>query len=484
VKKTEAHKMAGIFKIWNDIGAKKWFPYLLLVAIGTVIAVVARDNEMWDGGGDNYWHYYFSKYAFRFPKFFLHHWGKPFFILLTCVVTQFGFYALNIFNIVCGLLSALIAYKWCKKMGFGYSTAAILVVVISPVYLSIMNSGLTEPLFSLLVIYSAYLLYFEKYTWACLVISTLPFSRSEGMFILLIFMVYIIIVRKFKHLPLLAVAFVFYGLLGLLAGKNFLWYFTENPYAVVSQYGHGTYTHFITRYDFTFGAPYVIAFFVGTLIIGRNIILNKEFYFWKLPGKNFKLFYLSFIPTMAFFLFHVYAWGAGKFASAGLERVMGCVIPIGAMMCMVSVNMIHRINFRIVRSVLIIVFLYFSVNAPFIYYRYPIKAYGPEKAVREAASWFVKVREPGSRIFYTHSGIVFFADYDPYDPLNSECMNFPLEEDCTQKSAPGKFYYFWDNRYTPSACGVNLETLENCPKLRKMKEFSDWDFKIVVFETI
>jgi hypothetical protein len=476
--------MSKLFEMWNKIGAQKWLPYFLLIVIGAVICVLDHQNEMWEGAADNYWHYYFSKYAFQFPKFFLHHWGKPIFILLTCVVTQFGFYALTIFNIVCGLLSALVAFKWCRKMGFGYSPAAILIVIFSPVYLCFIQSGLTEPLFSLLIIYSAYLLYFEKYAWACLIISTLPFSRSEGMFILLIFAVYLVIVRKWKYLPLVTVTFLVYAIIGVFAGKGFFWYFSENPYAVVSPYGHGSYWWFFKKYNYIFGAPYIIAFFSGAALVVRNIILKKEFYFWKDPGNNFKLLYLTFLPTVAFFLFHVYAWGAGKFGSAGLERVMASVVPVGAIVCMVAINAVHSINFRMVRSLALIVFLYFLVNAPFIHYSYPVKAYASEKVEREAAAWFVPLREPGSTIFYTHPGIIFFADYNPFDPLNAECMGFPMDAECIPAGTKGKFYFFWDTMFTAKSCNRSLEELEKCPRLRKMKEFSDMDFKLVVFESI
>ena len=96
--------MNTLLQKWNALVAQKWVIYFLLLALGIVIAAVDYRNEMWEGSADNYWHYYFSKYAFQFPKYFLHHWGKPVFILATCVVTQFGFYALTLFNIVCGLL--------------------------------------------------------------------------------------------------------------------------------------------------------------------------------------------------------------------------------------------------------------------------------------------------------------------------------------------------------------------------------------------
>jgi hypothetical protein len=480
--------MKRFFEKWTELGTKKWVPYVLLFLIGIFICVLDYQNEMWDGGADNYWHYYFSKYAFQFPKYFLHHWGKPIFILITCTVCQFGFYALNVFNIFCGLLSGLIVYKWCKKMEFGFSLTGIVIVLFAPGYFSVIQSGLTEPLFGLLVLYSAYLLYFEKYTWAALVISTLPFSRSEGMFILMIFAVYLMIVRQFKKLPLLTVTFIIYAFLGLFAGKGFLWYITENPYAPVSPYGHGSYWHFVERYDYTFGGPYLIVFAIGLLAVIRNIFSKREFAFWKNVGPNFKLFCLSLIPTISFFLFHLYAWGSGKFGSAGLERVMSSVIPLGAVICMVGINTIYKINISIIRSLALIVFLYFAVNETFFRFKYPTHAWGPEKVEREAADWFVKVREKNSRIFYAYPALIFYANYNPFDKDNAECFGFPnsncIPYEGKELIENKKFYYIWDSYFCENSCGNKLSDIENCPNLKRMREFNDGNFKLVFFESI
>ncbi len=462
-------------------GRSKHFGIILLVLSGIFIVTISYFNETCEGGGDNIWHYYFSKYAFQYPKFFLHHWGKPFFILLTAPVSQLGFYALNVFNIICGLLSAYVAFIWCRKLNFGFSYFAIVLTLFAPVYLAVIQSGLTEPLFGLLLIFSAYLLFCEKYFWGAVLASFLMYSRTEGVFMIVIFSSYLTLIRQFKFIPLFFTAFIIYSFIGFFSGHDFLWYFTELPYRAVSPYGKGTWIHFL-RFNYSFSNTFVKCFILGFFILIRYIIINKEYNFIISTGPNFKIFCLVFIPSIAFFLFHVYAWATGKFASAGLERVFASVVPLASILCMYFLNLIWRIKFNLIRTVILIFITISLLKSTFRNYTYPRKATGPEKAEIAAAKWFKKYRQPNSTIFYAHPGIVFYDDYDPFDLSNRECFGFSLNN-CTQEGVKGKFYYFWDNGFSDFACHHKQEDMEKCVNLKKIKEFKEEDFKLVVFES-
>src|SRR5436853_7914626 len=124
---------------------KKYFYLLLVLAVGILLAYLSYYNQMWEGGGDNYWHYYFSKYAYRFPKFFFHHWGKPFFILLSAPFSQFGFWALNLFNILCGLLSAIVCFFYCRNLRFNSPWLVVIILLFAPIYFLIFQRGITDP---------------------------------------------------------------------------------------------------------------------------------------------------------------------------------------------------------------------------------------------------------------------------------------------------------------------------------------------------
>jgi len=459
-----------------------YFAYLLILLIGISIATLANFNEVCLGGPDNYWHYYFSKYAFQYPKFFLHHWGKPFFILLSAPVSQLGFYALNIFNIICGLLSALLAYNWCKKLNLGYSFMAIVIVMFTPIYFTAIQSALTEPLFSLLLIYSAYLLFFEKYLWGTMVASTLMYARSEGIFIILIFAIYLIISGKYKYIPLLATAFLAYSFIGFFSGHDFLWYFSENPYKAVSPYGHGTWMHFISSYKSVFGKTFYLLFLIGFVILMTKIVRTKQYYFWKERGTEFKIFCLVFVPSLMFFIFHVYEWAQGKYASAGELRVMACIIPLASVITMFGINLIHRLKFPFIRIVFLMIIIQSIFHYTFKNYQYPAKAQGSEKAEIQAAEWFKTYRKPNSLIYYAHPGIIFHCDYNPFDLNNKECFSFgDVNSDTLYKNR--KCYYIWDSQFSEFSCQTKLADIENNKAFTKIKEFNVDYFKLVFFES-
>lgn len=464
----------------NRVIRTNWFAPILLLLLGILICTSAYFNQTWEGGADNYWHFYFSKYAFQFPQFFLHHWGKPIFILLTSPIAQLGFYAVTIFNVCCGLLSAYIVYRWSQILKYTVPHWAILLVIMAPMYLATMQSSLTEPLFSLLVLLSAFLIFKENFFIGALLSSTLMYSRSEGLFILLIFIAYYVLRKKFKYLPLFAFSFLIYSLAGLFSGHDFLWYFTENPYRVQSPYGHGTWYHFFTRYDFTFGGPFLLMMLIGLFLIIRKVKWNRNEFF---ESKEVKLLFLAFIPSLCFFLFHVYAWYTGKFASAGVDRVMASVIPLSAVIAMSGMDLIGRVRFFLLRNAILLLFFGFLWNAAFKQFSYPLKASDSNIAEKEAVNWFMSVRKPNSTIFYANPEFVFYANYDPFDKSNRECFAFPSNS-CIPLDIKGKYYYIWDSDFSEFSCGKKLSDLENCAELIKMKEFRGGDkFHLVIFES-
>jgi hypothetical protein len=457
-------------------------PFILLLFIGILICIIAWFNQMWEGGGDNYWHYYFSKYAYTYPKFFLHHWGKPLFILLSSPFAQFGFYGINLFNIICGLLSAWIAFKFCTALGFNMAWVAIPLVLGAPVYFLVIQSAMTEPLFGLILIFSSYLFFKEKYLWGALVASTLIYSRSEGMFILIIYAFFLLLSRKWKYIPFLASAFIIYSLAGYFSGHDFLWYFTENPYKEESVYGHGTWDHFLKKYRVILGLPHTILFIAGSILLLFNIIKKKELNVLASLSGNTKIFILVFIPAMAYSFFHVYAWALGKYASAGLDRVFTAIVPFTSVIGMYAIDLIGsaKLNMYIKKafSVLLVVFIAYETTS---YFKYPLKAYGAEKAERKAAKWFKKVRDPKKTIYYCHPALAFFCDFDPFDThLNKGCYEFP--GNCAQNEKES-FYYVWDSDGSEFYCHHKLEDLKNCPNLKLIRMFQDGDlFKLYFFE--
>lgn len=457
--------------------------FILVVFCFSILIYFAPKNEFCEGGADNFWHYYFSKYSYTYPKFFLHHWGKPFFILLSGPFSQFGFMGIKLFNIICGILSSLVCYRFCKDLGLKNSWLVIPLVIFTPLYFLVLQSALTEALFSLVLIFSSYLLYRKQFLVGTIVASFLVFTRTEGLFIVVYYSFYLLLLKQWKYIPLLLTAFTMYGFLGYFSGHSFLWFFTEMPYAVESPYGNGTWLHFFKFYKNIWGEPHLILLVLGIVILVFNIVKNRELNIFKQVSDNVQVVLLVFIPAFLFFCFHIIAWRFGMFASAGLERVFACTIPCSAIVGMYVINEVSSLKVpeNVINVSVIICFL-FVVGYPFNLYDFPRKAVSDEKAEREAAAWFIKNKKSDHIIYYAHPAIVFYADLNPFDKINNrEC--FEYYKDCTiEKEKP--FYYFWDSAFSEFSCHTTKQELESCPGMTLLKVFKEDGFELCIYEFI
>lgn len=455
------------------------FIAMLLISAG-ILTYFSYHNEFCEGGPDNVWHFYFSKYAVTYPDFFLHHWGKPLFILLSTGFAQFGFFGLKVFNVLCGLASTFVGYKILHHFNVSFKWLVVPLLLFSPLYFIVLQSALTEPLFSFILITVSYLFVINKNWQASILLSFILFSRSEGTFIIVCFATYLIIIKQWKCLPFLLTGFLVYATFGFLMGHSFFWFFTENPYNYNSPYGHGHFLDILKRYNNIWGLPFLIFFCLAITFLVFTFIKEKQYIFWKPINQTARIFYLLFVPSFVFLIFHLYVWHYGLCGSAGLERVLASVFPSYAVLTIWAMNkLVSPFSFKI-QIGLIVVFLYFHLQTPFKTFGYPLKAWGSEKVELDAAVWFKTIMPEKCIIYYAHPNIVFNLNRDPFDKnLNRE--EFAFKTDCSEKENLPTFF-FWDSQFSESSCGVSIEEVLKC-NYKKINEFTDGgDFKLLVFE--
>ncbi|MES2565277.1 MAG: hypothetical protein V4565_00320 [Bacteroidota bacterium] len=456
---------------------------ITLFVSASLLLYFAYHNEICEGGPDNVWHYYFSKYALQYPDFFLHHWGKPLFILLSTGFAQFGFFGIKVFNVMCGLASAVVVYKILIHLNIRYAWISAALLLFSPIYFITLQSALTEPLFSLMLITAVYLYLTDKLTLATCLLSFLIFSRSEGMFIIICFAAYLVIIKQWMRLPLLLMGFVIYAIVGYLMGHDFLWYFTENPYQYESPYGHGHYTDILKRYESIWGLSFLIVLCIASIFLLYKFFIQKQYMFWKPINETSKIMYLVFIPSAIFLGFHLYVWHNGLCGSAGLERVLASVIPCYVVLTFWAFDKLVFSRFPKFLSILLIgSFFYYHVQTPFKVLSYPLKAWGGDKCELDAAVWFKTIMPKQCVIYYAYPNIVLHLDRDPFDKnLNREQMQF--HKDCSGESSLPTFF-FWDSMFSEFSFGVKPIDVENC-NYKKIQEFTDGgDFRLIVYEKI
>ena len=207
--------------------------YSTLGVFGLVMVWLAVTTKGTGDWGDAIYHYLFAKYAFIHPENFLNHWAKPVFVLFAAPIAQGGFVAMKLFNVALLLGSTWLAWRLGKALDISNSWLVIFPMMTAPMNISHVLSGLTEPLFAFWLMSGIYLFVKKKPFFAVLLLSFLPFVRSEGLIVFCVLAIYLILKRWWYLLPLLAIGHIVYSLVGYFYYQDFLWVFNKMPYATI-----------------------------------------------------------------------------------------------------------------------------------------------------------------------------------------------------------------------------------------------------------
>ena len=211
-------------------------------------------------------HYLLARYVPQHPQNLLDHWGKPLFTLLASPFAQLGFTGAKIYNCLVGVLSAWFTYKTAERLGMKTALASIILLLFAPMYFLGLNSSLTEFTFSLVLIAGFYYITADRFYVAAIILSFLPFARTEGFILLPIIGLYFIWQKKYIQLLFLGLGLVVYSTIGAFYHyHDFFWVFTQNPYAGKNGvYGHSdNFWHFAAGYRDIIGEPQKWLFIIG-----------------------------------------------------------------------------------------------------------------------------------------------------------------------------------------------------------------------------
>ena len=422
--------------------------------------------------GDSVMHYFFARYAFQNPMLYFDHWAKPFFTLLASPFAQFGFSGMKLFNGLAGLLSAWFAYSIAKKLDLKPAWLAIVFVLFAPAYFVKLFSGYTEPLFGLMLIASVYFVLMQKPVPAAIVMSFLPFVRSEGLILIMVFALYFVIRKNYKAIILLATGHIVYSFAGLLAGKNFLWVFTDIPYQVISPYGKGNFSHFPTQLLLILGVPVFALSLVGLSLIILNSFTKKV----KLTGGfRTEVILLILGSFLAYFAFHIVSWGFGLFGSMGLNRVLTAMVPLLAVISLIGFSflsdMVKMRNFPlqiIVTAVIVgyVVVFPFLGNPASINWEKELRR-SPEMIVMHNIATDLNKTYPGKFLYYSNPYLSYALNINPFDPSKHATLSYWHAENKLQPNS----LIIWDNWSRVENENTDSLSLYQNPELRFIKRY-------------
>lgn len=437
--------------------------YLLLFYTAVCGFTILNFNGTGDSG-DSISHYLFARYAPFHPVLYFDHWAKPVFVLLASPFAQFGFTGIKVFNSLVALCVIFFTYRCAERMNMRRPLIAALILIFCPLFYILTFSGLTEPLFALFTVLGLYFCLKQKYLSASIVISFLPYVRSEGLILIGVFAIYFLFRKNWKTIPFLLTGSILYGLAGFFVHGTVLWVFTEIPYATAhSVYGHGELLHFVKELLNVTGVPIYILFWIGfiTLLVA---LFRKQF--------HLELHILVFGGLVCFFVAHSLFWYLGVFNSMGLKRVLIGVIPFIALIAIKGFELVaEELPSRFVllqkalRVVLIgyIVVFPFTVNPSAINWQKDLKLSPDQDLAIRASKTILENNPSGNTLYYNYNYLSLPLHIDYFDPkkrMNISAQTIPMIK-------TGDIL-IWENLYAEFETGLKKELFDKDPGLNNL----------------
>lgn len=405
--------------------------------------------------GDSILHYLQSKNSFNAPHWFLDHWAKPFFVLLSSIFTQFGFVGMKVFNSLCVILATFFAYRIAQIRLLKHAWFIWVMAFFAPHVIRVQSSGLTEPLFALVLIASCYFVLRNKYVLGLIIFSFLPFVRSEGWILGVVLIITLLVFKKWKHLAWLLTGTVLYSIVGAFYHGDLLWVFTQNPYqGTESMYGSGDLWHFVNQMPYLFGWPLILFLAIGLIVLPlkwlRKVSKVEEYHFW-IYGMG-----------LAMLVAHSIFWSQGWFHSFGMQRVLLAVFPCYLVIALEGLDSIIRFPraIPIKRSILFLVgilFVWFPFSGNKAGFTFPkeIELGVRQDLVNEVAQWYKLAYEDDERT-------VVAAHYYFVEALDLELDNekeFRQLRAVKDESLNKGDLVFWDDYFAPTDMQVPIMAL-------------------------
>jgi hypothetical protein len=402
------------------------------------------------GGGDSWMHYLFARYAFKHPENFLDQWGKPVFTLLASPWAQLGFGGVKLFNILCALLTGYLSYRIAARHYPRFAWLSIVFVFGVPIYFVCVFSGLTEILFALCLVAGIFLYQEFHERWACLILSFLPFIRSEGFLILPLFGFVTLYYRQYKATLLLASGTLLFSLIGYLVYHNWKWVFSTNPYLIADNvYGKGSLFEFVGANESIAGLSQVILVLASLLLFTRAMyrqIKMKELAQNRMFNIRFVLVFGSFA---VYFVAHSIFWKLGIFGSLGLIRVMAGIGPCIGLTAFFAFNELWELKPQWPRwiNVLAVLFLISIFLMPLKVNRrnIPYKMSELEQAQYDACNWIKAEKLEDNFFYYFDPFVAHLLDIDKFDSGKSASIQYRNNSMFFKKDA----IVIWDANFCP-----------------------------------
>ena len=310
-----------------------------------------------------------------------------------------------------------------------------------------------------------------------LLLSFLPFVRTEGVLFLGLIGMLALCEREWKTLLFLGIGPAIYTLAGGLFLGDFLWFFNRLPYSVeTSHYGHGRIFYYVDQLFYVVGLPYYF-FLVAGLVAGFSQFIQK-----KMSSLEFWFIYAGFL---LFFFAHSLFWYLGVFDSMGLKRVLVSVLPLSSLIALNGHNWItgfwkgkkskHR--FALIVGLTTAIFPF--IGSPSSIQWQALEISPRQKEIKKMAIHLKPLLSETCKISSAHPYLYFCLNTDCFDNTKS----FPLTAQIEQGRSGDLLV--WDSHFAVTENSISKEELIKNPRLTivyQQKIFSDTkEFELIAF---
>ncbi len=417
--------------------------------------------------GDGIQHYQIARYAWQHHELFLHAWGKPLFTLFSSPFAQLGLLGMTLFNALCFVATAWAADGILKRAGQASRWLYAPILLMVPVYGTMVLAGMTEVLFGLLTILVIRALFEERYVLAMVLLSFTPFARPEYIGFMPFVLAWMIGKRQWRALPFVMTGPILCALAGWIIMNDPLWTLHDDSYSgAASIYGHGTLLHFVQHLPEIYGKPLL---FAGIPAVAAGIWL-----WWKKHEDRSTLRLLivvGLLPSLAIAAIHSYLWWKGLKGSLGLLRVLAttaplivlCVVwPIIRALSLPRVWWIERFVFTMGVGVL---FLHAMWKALLIVQPLPVVPNDYEVFVQRVGEEVGRIKGGYDRVLYYHPAVAFYAGIDPFDH-SSAMQLFGIDSSRADLGMGPNDLLVWDAHFGPNEGHTPLRLLRDRPGFR------------------
>jgi hypothetical protein len=443
---------------------KRYFIYVILgfYLIASLLTILLFNGT--GDSGDSINHYLFARYAPLHPELFFDHWAKPLFVLLASPFAQFGFNGIKVFNVMNVLFTIYFTFRITGQLKINNAILGSIILIFSPLYFILTFSGLTEPLFALILSIGLFLTFRQKYIPATILLSFLPFVRSEGLIIVGIFGIYLFFANRWKYIPILLVGHIVYSIAGYFVHEDFFWIISKIPYASLdSVYGSGQPFHFIKQLIFVVGVPIYVLFWIGFVGSIMKIIKKKA---------TLEFQVLVFANFFTFLIAHSLFWYFGLFNSMGLLRVFIAVMPLISIIAVVGFNLSTEDllrNSKIPRYILQLLLLAYIIVFPFtsnpaaIHWENDMNLSKEQEISKEVVKFLQENTGINHRFVYAYPTFSIFLNIDHFD----QTKHFELTLENLKYLETGDII-LWDSWFARTGRLISKEILDNNNDLIKL----------------